>query len=410
MTTIKPSVGRYTNMKFTITTSMFNSAQFIHRAYDSLRAQTYTNWEWIVTDDGSTDNSKQILLDICSKDKRVKYVHQSKKKEMFYNPQLFCKNADVIFQLDSDDALYPKALEVYHYFFTKYPGVVLMTCSASMIQKPGEDDEYVEDYFITDYRKEDNMTVGLPTYGRCWRQTLATQTIDFNKGDWMRYFYNDFSITSTLERYGMVLNIPRNLYKYAYDRHDSISMQAKSYPYVELEREALTYITKSSRRDFSLKTTHRTDVDDDHKFWVNIMNMEDTLVREFDDIIDECSCLISEELSAPTEKQVVCLMGDVIIPKKMKKLKDVFFDHDIRFNEISNDADFIFGFAQTNNDFEIVNNQLDNILASNATKIFVGNAGQPHIDKIHEALSSRNVTMKSLKPHLTGVNTIITVI
>ena len=47
---------------------------------------------------------------------------------MFWNPQNFCKDAEVIFQLDSDDLMTPKALEVYHHFFTKFPEVILINC------------------------------------------------------------------------------------------------------------------------------------------------------------------------------------------------------------------------------------------------------------------------------------------
>ena len=63
--------------KVSIITPCFNASNYIHETYDSLKAQTYTNWEWIIFDDCSTDNSLSILREISSKDQRVQ-VFQNK--------------------------------------------------------------------------------------------------------------------------------------------------------------------------------------------------------------------------------------------------------------------------------------------------------------------------------------------
>ncbi len=55
-----------------IVTATFNSASFIEDTYQSILNQTYTDWEWIVTDDCSTDNTWQILLGFSKIDSRVK--------------------------------------------------------------------------------------------------------------------------------------------------------------------------------------------------------------------------------------------------------------------------------------------------------------------------------------------------
>ena len=90
-------------MKFTFVTSFYNTEKYIQGLYESLLSQTYTNWDWVVTDDFSDDNTKEKLLEICSKDRKVKYVKQSKKKEMFFNPHWFCKDSEIIVELGSDD-------------------------------------------------------------------------------------------------------------------------------------------------------------------------------------------------------------------------------------------------------------------------------------------------------------------
>ena len=54
----------------------FNRAHLINETLDSIIAQTYTNWECIVVDDGSTDNTDEILAEYIQKDSRFKYFHR----------------------------------------------------------------------------------------------------------------------------------------------------------------------------------------------------------------------------------------------------------------------------------------------------------------------------------------------
>ena len=46
---------------FTVFTPTFNRAHTLHRVYDSLRAQTFRSFEWLIVDDGSTDNTARLI-------------------------------------------------------------------------------------------------------------------------------------------------------------------------------------------------------------------------------------------------------------------------------------------------------------------------------------------------------------
>ena len=49
----------------------YNAEPFIAQSIDSVLAQTYDNWELIITDDGSTDKSVEIVRAYCDKDQRI---------------------------------------------------------------------------------------------------------------------------------------------------------------------------------------------------------------------------------------------------------------------------------------------------------------------------------------------------
>jgi glycosyltransferase involved in cell wall biosynthesis len=60
-----------------IVTPCYNAEKFISKAIDSFRNQTFTDWEHIIVDDGSTDNSAEIVSHYMQVETRLKLVKQS---------------------------------------------------------------------------------------------------------------------------------------------------------------------------------------------------------------------------------------------------------------------------------------------------------------------------------------------
>lgn len=50
-----------TNYTFTVFTCTYNRATTLHRVYESLSAQTFSDFEWIVFDNGSRDNTRELV-------------------------------------------------------------------------------------------------------------------------------------------------------------------------------------------------------------------------------------------------------------------------------------------------------------------------------------------------------------
>jgi len=60
-----------------IITPVYNGARYIGQTIDSVINQTYPNWEMIIIDDGSCDNSAQIVSDYVNKDSRIQLISQA---------------------------------------------------------------------------------------------------------------------------------------------------------------------------------------------------------------------------------------------------------------------------------------------------------------------------------------------
>lgn len=73
-----------------IITPCFNSRSFIRQCYESISAQTFENWEWIVTDDASSDGSVVELREIAARDPRVKPAFLDENKGPAH-----CRNASI---------------------------------------------------------------------------------------------------------------------------------------------------------------------------------------------------------------------------------------------------------------------------------------------------------------------------
>lgn len=96
----------------TIITPTFNREVLVQATIKSILDQTYTNWELIIVDDGSTDNTEQVIQEYLT-DTRIKYIKKENSGQASsLNVGSGYATGDYITFLDSDDEAYPNWLEV----------------------------------------------------------------------------------------------------------------------------------------------------------------------------------------------------------------------------------------------------------------------------------------------------------
>jgi glycosyltransferase involved in cell wall biosynthesis len=85
----------------------FNHEQFVTETIDSIKGQSYANWECIIVDNGSTDRSAEIIKSVIANDKRFQFIQQENKGvSSARNRAIHTSKGKYILPLDSDDKIH----------------------------------------------------------------------------------------------------------------------------------------------------------------------------------------------------------------------------------------------------------------------------------------------------------------
>lgn len=140
-------------MKISIITTSYNYEKYIKETIDSVVSQTYTDWEMIIVDDGSKDNSVNIIKEYCKKDKRIKlYQHENcKNKGIVESVKLGIEKStsDWLVFLESDDSITPNYLETKLKIIDKYPDVKFIFNDVNMFGDKTRIEEYQKHFIIS---------------------------------------------------------------------------------------------------------------------------------------------------------------------------------------------------------------------------------------------------------------------
>ena len=105
---------------FSVIIPTFNRAKYIAKAIKSVLAQEFSDWELVIIDDASTDNTEQIVKSF--NDNRINYFKNQTNKERCVSRNIGMENSSgkYICFLDSDDYHLPDHLEVLHQHIIKH--------------------------------------------------------------------------------------------------------------------------------------------------------------------------------------------------------------------------------------------------------------------------------------------------
>ncbi len=99
-------------MKFSILIANYNNGKYFKECYDSVMAQEYKDWEAVILDDASTDNSVRIIKDIIGSDSRFRFFENPRNSGVGITKSKLIELAEgeICGFVDPDDAIAPTAI------------------------------------------------------------------------------------------------------------------------------------------------------------------------------------------------------------------------------------------------------------------------------------------------------------
>lgn len=181
----------------------YKRAHLIGETLDSILAQTYTNWECIVVDDGSSDYTRELMGFYCKRDSRITFY---KRPQNYLKGPNGCRNfgfkksrGDWIKFFDSDDILLPEALNLHLKELSQKDVIIT---KVKYINEQGKHINLEHNYMPVKNLIEDYFIGGITyyTFGPLWKRNfLQKQTCLFdekisNYDDWdfnLRMLYQE---------------------------------------------------------------------------------------------------------------------------------------------------------------------------------------------------------------------------
>ena len=368
--------------KFAIYTSFYNASKYIDRIYENIMSIDYLDFTWFITDDFSVDDTKQKLLNKIKNNKKIIYVEQNHKMEMYWQPNKFIPSEyEYVLLVDSDDLIDKNILTVYNNLIKKHDNISIITCDFMRI---GETDNSVHSigFILNQERLIDKLKYYHPEidychnlsyycfgHGRCFKniKNLKFDVNTFNDvcEDSYRMLY--------MNGYGNWLHVPRNLYTWII-RNDSISN-------IKNKNHNLTY---NKNFDIGLEKTKSSNYESVYSYNSSYKELNSIMFFDINTLNNNIS-IISPRLNKNQEN----------------KIKEVYVDKNIEFNKYSGCEQYIIvlNYFESEDGLCEVLDKLKSLNNKMHIKMYYLN------ENIHPNISSRDVFLnEKLNKFLSSIN------
>ncbi len=138
------------NQKLSVIMSVYNGSRFLRQAIESILNQSFTDFEFIIIDDASTDSSLEIISGLVIKDERIKVLKNPQNIGLTksLNKALTEAKGEYIARIDADDFSYPERFKVQVDFLDKNKNIGLVGTWAKIID--GQDEVLREIHNFTE--------------------------------------------------------------------------------------------------------------------------------------------------------------------------------------------------------------------------------------------------------------------
>lgn len=190
----------------------YKQAHLLPETLNSVLAQTYKNWECIVVNDGSPDNTSEVVNTYICKDSRIKLLEQvNQGVSVARNNGINYSNGEFILPLDGDDLIEPTYIEKAIQYFISFPDTKLVYCEADRF------DQKKEYWKLPTYTYEDEIWENRLFCSSIYKRSDYNKTIGYNPN--MKEGYEDWDFwLSLLNSDDLVYRIPEVLFHYRFQK------------------------------------------------------------------------------------------------------------------------------------------------------------------------------------------------
>lgn len=215
-------------VQFSVVMPVYNREKYVREAVDSVLCQTFTDYELIVVDDGSTDGTAELLQSYGT---RIQVIRQQNRgPEVARNTGAAAARGQYIALLDSDDFLLPCALETYDRVIRAFDSPPLIVGSV-LIYRDGEPTPVQPlakgpvEAIICEDRLSKTVTLTISTSLYVIRKSVYDEIGGFRNSDTQTWFGDIIDFNLKLGTYGPCIVI-RQPHTAAYRLHETNSTRS----------------------------------------------------------------------------------------------------------------------------------------------------------------------------------------
>lgn len=197
--------------KISVVMSVYNGEKYLREAIESVLNQTFTDFEFIIINDGSTDRSLEIIQSYD--DDRIVLINQENTGlAKALNNGIGISRSDFIARMDADDIAYPQRIQKQYKFLLSNPDYIIVGSNAKTIDKDG--------YFVRNSNivtTDEEMKGMLPNTPFIHPSVMFKKKIFYEAGKYPEYMINfgeDLVLFNRMAKYGKFANIPEKLLQY----------------------------------------------------------------------------------------------------------------------------------------------------------------------------------------------------
>jgi len=125
--------------------AVYNDEFWLKESIQSILSQTYQNWEFIIIDDGSNDQSKEIIKRYLDKDNRIKLIENNNNIGLAasLNKGILCASGEYIARMDADDISEPTRFQKQITFLGENSTIDVLGTGAEIIDKKDNSYGYI---------------------------------------------------------------------------------------------------------------------------------------------------------------------------------------------------------------------------------------------------------------------------